>query len=81
MYRFSAQLFGVTVFALALIWFADPGDASQVFAEGAEPVLEAETVHIQTQFSITSVILLSCTMRAVKYMIYRNLLPTVVVFI
>jgi len=46
MYRFSAQLFGVTIFALALIWFADPGDASQVSAEVPEPVLWADTIHI-----------------------------------
>jgi carboxyl-terminal processing protease len=46
MYRFTAQLFGITVFALALIWFADPGDASQVTAERPEPVLWADTVHI-----------------------------------
>ncbi len=46
MYRFSAQLFGVTIFALALIWFADPGDASQINAEQPEPVLWADTVHI-----------------------------------
>lgn len=46
MYRFSAQLFGVIIFALALIWFADPGDAAQVYAEQPEPVLWADTVHI-----------------------------------
>lgn len=47
MYRFTAQLFGVTVFALGLIWFADPGDASQLTAGQLEPVLWADTVHIE----------------------------------
>jgi carboxyl-terminal processing protease len=47
MFRYSVQLFGITLFALALIWFADPGDASQssTFAD-TEPVLWADTVHI-----------------------------------
>jgi len=46
MYRFTVQLFGITLFALALIWFADPGDASQITADRPEPVLWADTVHI-----------------------------------
>jgi len=46
MVRYSIQLFGITIFALALIWFADPGDASQLSAETPEPVLWADTVHI-----------------------------------
>jgi len=46
MYRFTVQLFGITVFALALIWFADPGDASQIGSRRPEPVLWADTVHI-----------------------------------
>jgi len=46
MYRFAVQLFGITVFALALIWLADPGDASQMSSERPEPVLWADTVHI-----------------------------------
>lgn len=46
MYRFTVQLFGITLFALALIWFADPGDASQLAANHPEPVLWADTVHI-----------------------------------
>ncbi|MEW5795640.1 MAG: S41 family peptidase [Candidatus Zixiibacteriota bacterium] len=47
MYRFTVQLFGITVFALALIWFADPGDASQASPSRLEPVLWADTVQIQ----------------------------------
>jgi len=46
MYRFAVQLFGITVFALALIWLADPGDASQMSSQHPEPVLWADTVHI-----------------------------------
>ena len=46
MYRFTAQLFGITIFALALIWLADPGDASQLDSSRPEPVLWADTVHI-----------------------------------
>jgi carboxyl-terminal processing protease len=46
MYRFTVQLFGITLFALALIWFADPGDASQITSDRPEPVLWADTVHI-----------------------------------
>jgi len=45
MYRFSLQLFGVAVFALAMIWFAGPGDASQINVERPDPVLWADTVH------------------------------------
>ena len=45
MYRFLLHLFGVTVFALGLIWFADPGDASQALAERPAPILWADTVH------------------------------------
>lgn len=47
MYRFTVQLFGITLFALALIWFADPGDASQMSSQRPEPVLWADTVQIQ----------------------------------
>jgi carboxyl-terminal processing protease len=46
MYRFTVQLFGITLFALALIWFADPGDASQITSNRLEPVLWADTIHI-----------------------------------
>jgi len=46
MVRYTIQLFGITIFALALIWFADPGDASQLNAETPQPVLWADTVHI-----------------------------------
>jgi carboxyl-terminal processing protease len=45
MLRYTVQLFGITVFALALIWFAGPGDAQQN-ALRAEPVIWADTVHI-----------------------------------
>ncbi|HUV31560.1 MAG TPA: S41 family peptidase [Acidobacteriota bacterium] len=45
MVRYSVQLFGITLFALALIWFAGPGDASQTAGE-PESVLWADTVHI-----------------------------------
>ncbi|MBU0982584.1 MAG: S41 family peptidase [candidate division Zixibacteria bacterium] len=45
MLRYTVQLFGLTVFALALIWFAGPGDAAQTNA-AAEGVLWADTVHI-----------------------------------
>jgi len=45
MVRFSVQLFGLTVFALALIWFAGSGEAYQSERD-VEPVLWADTVHI-----------------------------------
>ena len=45
MIRYTVQLFGVTVFALAMIWFATPGDAVQSSDLGQE-VLWADTVHI-----------------------------------
>lgn len=46
MVRYTAQLFGVTLFALALIWFAAPGDAVQSSDLNREAVLWADTVHI-----------------------------------
>ncbi|MBD3404466.1 PDZ domain-containing protein [candidate division GN15 bacterium] len=46
MFRYTVQLFGVTLFALALIWFAAPGDAVQTSDVGDEAVLWADTVHI-----------------------------------
>lgn len=47
MIRYTVQLFGVTVFALALIWFATPGDAVQTSDLTADQnVLWADTVHI-----------------------------------
>lgn len=49
MLRYTVQLFGITVFALALIWFAGPGDASQLSDSPAEPVLWADTVHLNLQ--------------------------------
>jgi carboxyl-terminal processing protease len=49
MYRFTVQLFGITLFALALIWFANPGDASQITAGQPEPILWADTVQINLE--------------------------------
>ncbi len=46
MVRFTVQLFGITVFALGLIWFAGSGEAVQQSSAKAEPVLWADTVHI-----------------------------------
>lgn len=46
MYRYSVQIFGLTLFALALIWSAGPGDASQLATDGSDAVLWADTVHI-----------------------------------
>jgi carboxyl-terminal processing protease len=45
MIRYTVQLFGVTVFALAMIWFATPGDAVQS-SDLNQDVLWADTVHI-----------------------------------
>ncbi len=45
MFRYTVQLFGITVFALALIWYVGSGEASQSAATD-EPVLWADTVHI-----------------------------------
>ncbi len=45
MMRYGVRVFGITVFALALIWFAGPGDATQTSSK-SEPVLWADTVHI-----------------------------------
>lgn len=48
MLRYAVQLFGVTVFALGMIWFAGDGEALQLAQaqEAKEPVLWADTVHI-----------------------------------
>ena len=55
MYRFTAKLFGVTVLALGLVWFASPGDAVQtsgndssiLWADTTGAAIYAEdTVHI-----------------------------------
>ncbi len=48
MFRYTLQLFAVTVFALGLIWFAGTGEATQNVAS-AEPILWADTIHIDTQ--------------------------------
>ena len=45
MARFTVQLFGLTIFALALIWVVGTGEAVQNTAS-AEPVLWADTVHL-----------------------------------
>ena len=45
MLRYTVQLFGITVFALATIWFVGSGEAIQTTASD-EPVLWADTVHI-----------------------------------
>ncbi|MEW6412133.1 MAG: S41 family peptidase [Candidatus Zixiibacteriota bacterium] len=49
MVRYSLQLFGITVFALALIWVVGSGEAVQTSKVNAEPVLWADTVHINTE--------------------------------
>ena len=46
MFRYTVQLFGVTLFALAVIWFAGSGEALQI-SSAAEPVLWADTFHIE----------------------------------
>ncbi|MFH1374940.1 MAG: S41 family peptidase [bacterium] len=48
MIRYSVQLFGVTVFALATIWFVGSGEAVQNPGP-EEPVLWADTVHINLE--------------------------------
>ncbi len=48
MIRYSVQLFGVTVFALATIWFAGSGEAVQNPGP-EEPVLWVDTVHINLE--------------------------------
>ena len=45
MVRYTVQLFGITVFALALIWMVGSGEAVQG-NQADEPVLWADTVHI-----------------------------------
>ena len=45
MIRFSVQLFGLTVFAIALIWMVGTGEAVQT-ASASNEVLWADTVHI-----------------------------------
>ncbi|MDH4158540.1 MAG: S41 family peptidase, partial [candidate division Zixibacteria bacterium] len=46
MFRYTVQLFGVTLFALAVIWFAGSGEALQI-SSAAEPVLWADTFQIE----------------------------------
>lgn len=48
MLRYTLQLFAVTVFALGMVWFAGNGEATQN-SVAAEPVLWADTIHIDTQ--------------------------------
>ncbi len=45
MIRFSVQLFGLTVFAIALIWVVGTGEAVETASTGSE-VLWADTVHM-----------------------------------
>ena len=48
MLRYTVQLFGITVFAIALIWFVGSGEAIQT-SDNSEPVLWADTVHINLE--------------------------------
>jgi len=48
MARYTMQLFGITIFALALIWFTGSGEAIQS-SHNNEPVLWADTVHINLE--------------------------------
>ena len=48
MLRYTVQLFGITVFAIALIWFVGSGEANQT-SDASEPVLWADTVHINLE--------------------------------
>jgi len=48
MLRYTVQLFGVTVFALGLIWFVGSGEANQI-ENSTEPVLWADTFHINLE--------------------------------
>lgn len=46
MVRYALQLFGITVFALGLIWYAGPGDASQTVPQLESALVLADTMHI-----------------------------------
>ncbi|HWR82481.1 MAG TPA: S41 family peptidase, partial [Candidatus Deferrimicrobium sp.] len=48
MFRYTVQLFGITLFALATIWFVGSGEAVQGSGQ-QEPVLWADTVHINLE--------------------------------
>jgi carboxyl-terminal processing protease len=48
MVRYSVQLFGLTIFALGLIWFAGNGEAVQSSQQSVSPVY-ADTVHLEIQ--------------------------------
>ena len=48
MARYTVQLFGITLFALATIWFVGSGEAVQNSGSD-EPVLWADTVHINLE--------------------------------
>jgi len=48
MLRYTVQLFGITLFALATIWFVGSGEAVQSSGSD-EPVLWADTVHINLE--------------------------------
>jgi len=45
MFRYTSVLLGITLFAMALIWTASPGDAVQL-PKKSEPVIWADTIHI-----------------------------------
>ncbi|MFQ5454162.1 MAG: S41 family peptidase [Candidatus Zixiibacteriota bacterium] len=48
MIRYTIQLFGITVFALTLIWFVGSGEAVQN-TSSSDPILWADTVHINLE--------------------------------
>lgn len=48
MLRYTVQLFGITLFALATIWFVGSGEAIQT-SGFEEPVLWADTIHIDLE--------------------------------
>lgn len=53
MVRFSIQLFGITVFALAMIWMVGSGEAVQS-TNSEEPILWVDTVHIDLTEGVDS---------------------------
>jgi len=54
MFRYTVQLFGLTVFALALIWFVGSGEAVQL-EDDPSPVMWADTVHINLEEGVSEV--------------------------
>lgn len=50
MFRYTTQLFGITIFALALIWIVGSGEAVQNTGTFEEPILWAnDTIHIDVE--------------------------------